>query len=155
MKKLLLFTLIFSFIGITSCTRDEESLEISQGEKELLVKQTLIELNKSAVKTGKFEKFLKSLSQKTTEGNLSGSEVEILIQEFLGDQSQTFLDLYYQLEELNMTGEEFLRIADQYEYLKQGVSSKLQKTSEGCGNSLACAVWDWLRRDPAPGNESS
>ncbi len=149
MKKLLLFTILFSLIGITSCTKDEENLELSQKEKELLVKQTLIELNKSAVKTGNFQQFMKSLSQKTVTNNLSGSEVEALFLEFLGDQSQVFLDLYYQLEALNMTGEEFTRIANQYEHLKSDVGSKLQKGSEGCGNSLPCSILDWLRREPA------
>ncbi|MBQ0732806.1 hypothetical protein [Aquimarina celericrescens] len=150
MKKLLLLTILFSLIGITSCTTDEENLEFSQEEKELLVKQALIELNKSAVKTGKFQQFMESLSQKTANDNLSSSDVETLFQEFLGDQSQTFLDLYYQLEAINMTGEEFTRIADQYEYLKSGVNSKHQKSTEGCGMSLGCAILDWLKQTSAP-----
>ncbi|MEW7291541.1 hypothetical protein [Aquimarina sp. 2304DJ70-9] len=142
MKKLLLFTLIFSLIGITSCTKDEEHLEISQEEKELLVKQTIIEFNKSAIETGKFQQFMTSVPQKTA----SGQDVEALFQEFLGEQSQTFLDLYYQLEAINMTGEEFKSIADQYEYLRLDIGISLGKSSSGSCNygELACAIKDWV-----------
>ncbi len=148
MKKLLLFTLIFSFITITSCTRDEDVLEVSQEEKELLVKQTLIEFNKSAIKTGKLQQFLKSLSQKTANNNLSEPEVEALFQEFLGDQTQAFLDLYYQLEAMNMSGEEFGSIADQFEYLKLEMRNSLGKSasSRACESTtgLAAGILKWL-----------
>ncbi len=147
MKKLLLFTLIFSFVGITSCTKDEESIEISQEEKELIVKQTLIEFNKSAIKTGKLQKLMNSLTQKSSSENLSSSEVEILFQEFLGEQSQSFLDLYYQLEAMNMNGEEFANIADQFEYLKLEMRNSLDKSSSrSCDYSsgLLVGMLKWL-----------
>ncbi|MBQ4821802.1 hypothetical protein [Aquimarina sp. MMG016] len=153
MKKLLLLLSIITFVGLSSCSKDED-VGISQEEKEFLVKKTLIELNKSVIKTGKFEQFQKSLLQKTATDNLNGSDIEALFLEFLGDQSQTFLDLYYQLEAMNMTGEEFTRIADQYEYLILGVGSNLQKRSSDCSiSSLACSIWDWFRRAQEVAND--
>ncbi len=149
MKKLLLFTLIFSLIGITSCTKDEDHLEMSQEEKELLVKQTIIEFNKSAVETGDFYQFKESISQKYATDNSSEPDTEALFQEFLGKQSQAFLDLYYQLEALNMTGEEFTRIAHQYEYLKVEWRSNLGKRDylyASCNNSLSCALEEWFTK---------
>ncbi len=145
MKKLLLFTLIFTFIGISSCTKDEEHLDISQEEKELLVKQTIIEFNKSAIETGKFQKFMTSISQKTS----GDQDVEALFREFLGEQSQAFLDLYYQLEAMNMTGEEFTQIAHKYDYLRLDTRINFGKSSNSCGNSgnngsLLCAILDFI-----------
>lgn len=149
MKKLLLFTLIFSFIGITSCTKDDNELEISQEEKELLVKQTIIEFNKSAIETGEFQKFMNSVPQKTA----NGQDVEALFREFLGEQSQAFIDLYYQLEAMNMTGEEFTRIAYRYEYLRLEWRTNLDKSSSDCGNAtLLCALLDFLDHQAAVQN---
>ncbi len=149
MRKLLLFTFVISFLTITSCSRDEEALEVSQAEKEYLVKQMIIEFNKSAVKTGDFQRFMKSISQKNSAGSSNELDVEALFQEFLGEQSQAFLDLYYQLEALNMTGEEFKSIADQFEYLRlEMINTNSGKSSDsGCGenSTLVCAFLDWYR----------
>lgn len=153
MKKLLLL-FIATFVGLSSCSKDEIA-EISQEEKELLVKKILIELNESVVKTGKFEQFEKSLFQKTATDNLNVSEIEALFVEFVGGQSKVFLDLYYQLEAMNMTGEEFKLIADQFEYLRLETGSNLQKiSSESCISSLICGMIDWLRGEPASNDET-
>ncbi len=147
MRKLLLFAITFSLITITSCTRNEDIIDLSQEEKELLVKQTLIEFNKSAIKTGKLQKFVKSISQKTSVNNLSNSDVEIMFQEFLGDQTEVFLDLYYRLEAMDMTKEEFLDIANQFEYLKVEMRDNLVKNASyrACeGSSLAAGIMKWL-----------
>ncbi len=117
MRRLLLFTFIFSFIAIASCTRDQESTKVSQEEKEYLVKQTIIEFNNSAIKTGKYKEFIGSISQKSAKEPLNSAELETMIQEFLGDQTQAFLDVYYQLVALNMTAEELENIAYTLEYL--------------------------------------
>ncbi|GAA4277898.1 hypothetical protein GCM10022259_26220 [Aquimarina mytili] len=119
---------------------------MSQEEKELLVKQTIIEFNKSAIETGKFQQFMKSRYQKTATDTSSESVNQDLFEEFLGEQSQAFLDLYYQLEAMNMTGEEFRRIADQYEYLRIEIRNSLGKSSSaGCDlGSLWCAIEDWV-----------
>ncbi len=147
MKKLLLFTLFFSLIAITSCTKNEDTPELSQEEKELLVKHTLIEFNKSAIKTGKLHKFSMKLSQKTASGDLSNEELEALIQDFLGDQTQAFLDLYYQLLALNLTDNEFYEIAYQYEDLRLSFLENISgnKSNDHCnGVGYADTIMEWL-----------
>ncbi len=118
-------------IGVSSCTKDEVN-EISQAEKELLVKQTLIEFNKSAVKTGKYEKFVNVMSLKNSSNELNEEEIEALVQEFLGSQTQMFLDLFYKLESLNLTDEEFFHIANQLESLFINVSTGEGKQATCC-----------------------
>ncbi|WP_109436903.1 MULTISPECIES: hypothetical protein [Aquimarina] len=118
MRKLLLFTFIISFLTVGSCSRDEGSNEVSLTEKEYLVKQTIIEFNNSAVKTGKYHEFINSVAQKSASEPISPERLEAMIQEFLGDQARAFLDVYYQLKALNLTSEEFRSIASQFEYLR-------------------------------------
>ncbi|MDY8137230.1 hypothetical protein [Aquimarina sp. 2201CG5-10] len=133
MKKLLLFTFWISLLFITSCSKDDRSEEILSAQKEYLVKQTIIEFNKSAIKTGKYETFINSFSEKSASGELSQTEIELLIQEFLGNQTEEFLNVYYQLEALNLTAEEFYSIADQFEDLRIyliGLSSN--RSQRGC-----------------------
>ncbi|WP_143273619.1 hypothetical protein [Aquimarina sp. MAR_2010_214] len=130
MRKLLLFTFILSFITVVSCSKDEEDTKVSQDEKEYLVKQTIIEFNNSAIKTGKYEAFIKDVSQKSATTPLNKAELKMLIQNFLGDQTQKFLDVYYQLEALELTSEEFYGIAHQFEYLR--LTGILDKTQGGC-----------------------
>ncbi len=144
MRKLLLFLIAVSVIGISSCTRDEVD-EISQEEKTLLVKETLIELNKS-VKSGEYQKFFTVLSKKSAVETLSEEEVEALFLQMLGENSQTFVNLYFQLKAINMTGEEFLKIAHQFEYLKPNYDGKLFKesVSSSCWEALICAFFDWV-----------
>ncbi len=152
MRKFLLFTLVISFLGTVSCSKDEEHTEVSQEEKEYLVKQTLIEFNKSAVKTGKYKEYINSLRQKSTEEQLSEAEKEALLQEFLGDQTNVFLDLYYQLEALNLTPQEFYDIADQFEYLRLNILVNVSKNPGDCGtsSSLYGTFLDWISGCPLP-----
>ena len=147
MRKLLLFLITVSVIGISSCTRDDVE-EISQAEKELLVEQMLIELNKSA-KAGKYQKFVTVVSQKSATESLSEAEVEALFLEIVGEDAQIFVDLYFQLKAINMTGEEFKSIAEQFEYLRPNFGSKISKDSdsEECDvyvPSLICQFTKWL-----------
>lgn len=130
MRKLLLFTCVISFLTVASCSRDEESRQVSLAEKEYLVKQTIIEFNNSAVKTGKYEAFINDVSQKSVTAPLSQVELEVMLQGFLGDQTQEFLDVYYQLEALKLSSEEFYSIAHQFEYLR--LTGILDKTQGGC-----------------------
>ncbi len=136
MKKLLLFTLVFFFIAITSCTRDEEIPEVSQEEKEHLVEKVLVEFNKSAIKTGKYQEFINSAVQKTTSSSFNRSELEVMVENFFGDQTQSFLDAYDRLEALNLTSEEFHQIAHRFEYLRIYVGSN---KALGC-----CEIGDYL-----------
>ncbi|WP_282080249.1 hypothetical protein [Aquimarina algiphila] len=140
MRKLLLFIFVTSLFVVGSCSKDkdEESIEVSPADKKYLVKQTLIEFNNSAVKTGKYEVFISSVAQKSALGQLSPAELEELWQEFLGDQTQAFLDVYYQLVALNITPEEFISIANQFEYLRSDILRGLGKNSKSpCGISDA------------------
>ncbi|WP_074410132.1 hypothetical protein [Aquimarina megaterium] len=132
MRKLLLFTCIISFLTVISCSRDEETTQVSLTEKEYLVKQTIIEFTNSAIKTGKYEAFIKNVSQKSATASLSQVELEAMIQEFLGDQTQAFLDVYYQLVALNMTAEEFESIAHQFEYLILNLVTNSGKEDSSC-----------------------
>ncbi|WP_024771187.1 hypothetical protein [Aquimarina macrocephali] len=136
MRKLLLFTCVISFLIVVSCSRDEESTQVSLTEKEYLVKQTIIEFNNSAIKTGKYEAFIKDISQKSATAPLNPIELEAMVQEFLGDQTQAFLDVYYQLVTLNMTVEEFYSIANQFEYLRINIKTNFDKN----GNSDCCSA---------------
>lgn len=131
MKKLLLFTCVISLLIVTSCSRDTDSTEVSLAEKEYLVKQALIEFNKSAIKTGKYDSFINKASQKSAVEELSPAELEALLQDFLGDQTQAFLNVYYQLEALNLTSEEFHSIASNFVYL-QIYRVNLSKDRAGC-----------------------
>lgn len=131
MRRLLLFTFILSFIAIGSCSKDDEDAKVSQEEKENLVKQTIIEFNNSAIKTGKYKEFVNSVNQKTATAPLSPVELEAMLQEFLGDQTQAFLDVYYQLEALNLTVEEFESIAYKFDYLIINIAY-LSKDVGGC-----------------------
>ncbi|WP_108808674.1 hypothetical protein [Aquimarina spinulae] len=134
MRKLLLFTCVISFLTVASCSREEESTQVSVTEKEYLVKQTIIEFNNSAIKTGKYEAFIGDVSQKSTTTPLSQAELEVMLQEFLGDQTQAFLEVYHQLEALNITDKEFYSIASQFEYLRLDIIKNLSKSaSEFCG----------------------
>jgi len=145
MRKFLLLTMIGTLLTITSCSKEESVEEISQEEKEQLVKETLIEFNKSAVKNGKFQVFKNTFRQKTADDQFTQEELETMVQEFLGDQTQDFLDLYYQLEALNITSEEFRSIADQYEELRLEIIENLNKRSRICGNgnSLFSEILAW------------
>lgn len=148
MRKLLLFLSIVAFVGLSSCSRDGVT-EISQEEKELLVKQTLIEFNNSAVVTGKLQNYLNSVAElKSRTANTSREELEALLQKFLGDQTQAFLDLYYQLEALNMTKEEFLSIAYLFEDLRLQIMGNLGKASsdEDCDqDGLINMILEYLK----------
>ncbi|WP_025664865.1 hypothetical protein [Aquimarina megaterium] len=135
MRKLLLFTCVISFLTVISCSRDEESTQVSLAEKEYLVKQTIIEFNNSAVKSGKYETFVNSVSEKSSTTPLNQAELEEMVQNFLGIQTQAFLDVYYQLVALNMTTEEFYNIADQFEYLRLNIKTKSSKNSGCCDAS--------------------
>ncbi|MCK8520814.1 hypothetical protein M0D21_04520 [Aquimarina sp. D1M17] len=141
MRKLLLFLSIVAFVGLSSCSKDEVT-EISQEEKELLVKQTLIEFNNSAVKTGKLQSFAKIWTSKSA--TASEAELEEILQNFLGDQTQVFLDLFYELEALNLSSEEFHSIANKYDYLRSHI--RLNKNENGvCGVQGAVGDFlDWL-----------
>ena len=144
MRKLLLFLIAVSVIGISSCTKDEVN-EISQEEKVLLVKQMVVELDK-IVKAGKYQQFTFVLSQKTENENLSDEEVEALFLEIFGEKSHTFVNLYYQLKAINMTGEEFLSIANQFDFLileTKNVSGKSADYDCSIG-SVWCAILDWV-----------
>ncbi|SHI58504.1 hypothetical protein [Aquimarina spongiae] len=143
MRKLLLFLIAVSVIGISSCTKDDVE-EISQEEKILLVKQTLTELNKS-VKSGKYQEFVTVLAKKSATETLSEEEIEDLFVQIFGDNSQAFINLYFQLKAINMTGEEFLKIADQFEYLRPNLNAKMLKDSGASGcEYLWCALIDWV-----------
>ncbi|WP_271766402.1 hypothetical protein [Aquimarina algiphila] len=143
MRKLLLFICVISFLTVGSCSKEEESSEVSLTEKEYLVKQTIIEFKKSAIKTGKLNVFIRSISinQKSVEEPLSETELETMVQSFLGDQTQAFLDLYYQLIELNITGDEFRSISYQFEYLR-GIQTSSK--SSCCGASTGNEIVDVL-----------
>ncbi len=148
MRKLLLFTFVISLLGTVSCSKDEEHTEVSQEEKEYLVKQTLIEFNKSAVKTGKYREFINSVYQKSSLDQLTSTELEILLQDFLGDQTQQFLSVYYKLEALNLSSEEFLSIADQFEYLRINSTQESGKIGGCCAigsNSGDSLLGDLIR----------
>lgn len=141
MKKLLLFTCLFSFFIIISCSRKEESTEVSLTEKEYLVEQALIEFNKSAIKTGKYDKFINSVAQKSSMEPLSEDELEVMVSDFLGDQTQIFLDVYYQLVALNISQEEFYSISHQFEYLRFGTTSS-SKNGGCCGTGGSAGTAD-------------
>ncbi|WP_106794837.1 hypothetical protein [Aquimarina sp. Aq78] len=142
MRKLLLFTCVISFLTVISCSRDEESTQVSLTEKEYLVKQTIIEFNNSAVKTGKYEAFIKDVSQKSVTTPLNSVELEAMVQGFLGDQTQAFLDVYYQLVALNITPEEFHVIASQFEYLRLNVITSSNKSDGCCGTGGSVGTAD-------------
>ncbi len=157
MRKLLLFLSIIAFVGLSSCSKDEVT-EISQEEKELLVKQMIIEFNNSAVVTGKLQNYFDSVAElKSQENGTSEDELEALLQKFLGDQTQAFLDLYYQLEDMNMTGEEFLSIAHLFNDLRLQITANLGKSSETeCnGTSLLNTFLDWIRYCEAQESEAA
>ena len=125
MRKFLL-TLFFIHAVLSSCTVDR-SEEVIQ-DKEVLIEKTLFEFNKSAVKTGKYSKLIATLQDKT-----SDQEVQDSIEEFLGDQTETFIDLYNQLLALNLSDEEFYRIAYQFRNMFE-INS--EKELVGCCNAL-------------------
>ncbi len=133
MKKLLLFTCMISFIAIASCSREEESTEVSFTEKEDLVKKSLIEFNKSVVQTSGYNNFISSISQKSNNKQLTQDELEILIKDFLVFQNQNFTELYYKIIALDITPEEFRSIAHQFEYLKLKTISSINKQGGCCG----------------------
>ncbi len=135
MRTLLLFISVVSLLTLSSCSNDEALQEITQAEKEQLVKQTIVEFNKSAVKTGNYEVFIRDLTKRTKTTELSQSELEILLQDFLSQQSVEFKNLYYQLESLNLTATEFYGIADQFEYLRTDILKSLKSSSE---TSVGC-----------------
>ncbi|WP_271784011.1 hypothetical protein [Aquimarina algiphila] len=149
MRKLLLFTCIISFLTVGSCSRDEEPTEVSLTEKEYLVKQTIIEFNNSAIKTGKYKGFVNSVAQKSAVEELNSGELEVLLEEFLGEQTQAFLDVYYQLVALNITPEEFYNIASQFEYLRLNITLNRDKGSGGCcsaggDGNIFVALYNWV-----------
>ncbi|TSE06217.1 hypothetical protein [Aquimarina algiphila] len=147
MRKLLLFIFVTSLFVVESCSKHEEYTEVSLTEKEYLVEQTLIEFNNSAIKTGKYDRLINSISQKSTTESLSQAELEVMLQEFLGEQTQAFLSVYYQLEALGITAEEFYSIAHQFEYLRLDISSNGEKKSGNCSGgpaSLLSAIINWF-----------
>lgn len=135
MKKQLLFIVGLFLLTIISCSK-EDSSEITISEKEDLVKQTLIEFNNSAVKTGKLDDFTKIISRKSSEKDFTTIQLEVLFQDFLGDQTQEFINLYNILIDLEITPEEFFIIASQFDYLRINLRMSLSKES----NSDACSI---------------
>ncbi len=135
MKKQLLFIVGLFLLTIISCSK-EDSSEITISEKEDFVKQTLIEFNNSAVKTGKLDDFTKIISRKPSEKEFSTIELEALFQDFLGDQTQEFINLYNILIDLEITPDEFFLIANQFDYLRINLRMDASKES----NSDACSV---------------
>ena len=133
MRKLLLFLMAIAVIGVSSCTKDAVD-EISQEEKEFIVKNTLIEFSKSAIKSGKYTALVNKASLKTENDYLPPEELEKLVEEFLGEQTKTFLNFYYMLVELNLSTEEFLAIAEQFEYLRPSLYGNFGKNDSDCCN---------------------
>ncbi len=148
MKKLLFIASIIFLLIFSSCSQSEYSIENSISEKEYLVEQTLIEFNKSAIKTGAYSNLVASVSDKSSTGQLSQFEVDDMIQDFLSIQTQEFLDVYYKLEALNLTEEEFFSIANQFKGLKQiSISNNLEKGPAhggGCATSRAITPFTFL-----------
>ncbi|WP_438422891.1 hypothetical protein [Aquimarina macrocephali] len=146
MRKLLLFIYIISFITTFSCSKDERAYETLQEDKELIVKQTLVEFNKSAIRTGRLQKFTKSLYQKSLNTGINDQELELVIKKFMGDQTQAFLDLYHQLNALNVTPEEFYSIAHQFGYLRLDTKELDKSSSDICnsGGGLLVAIFDFV-----------
>ncbi|WP_281987421.1 hypothetical protein [Aquimarina aggregata] len=142
MKKQLLFIIGFFLLTIISCSK-EESNEISISEKEYLVKQTLIEFNNSAVKTGKYDLLITKLSQESLKQEDSQIKLENILREFLGDQTQAFSDIYYQLVATSMTSEEFKSIARQFEDLIVNISTA-SKDKDGCCSTVIPEVFSYL-----------
>ncbi|AXT60179.1 hypothetical protein D1816_07390 [Aquimarina sp. AD10] len=150
MKKHLLFIVGFFLLTIISCSK-EESSEILLSEKENVVKQTLISFNNSAVKTKKYKVFINELSRKSNISDLTPEELDLLVDEFLKEQTQEFQQLYYKLAELNLTSEEFSIIASEFDYLRIDNNFKLNKGRICCeisgglesnGNPLG-SVFKW------------
>ncbi|WP_109300214.1 hypothetical protein [Aquimarina sp. AU474] len=140
MKKLLLFISAIALLGISSCSKNDVN-EISQAEKENLVKHAIIEFNKSAIKTGKYQVLISEIAQKSVTGDLD--DLEELLQEFLGDQTQSFLNVYYKILELNLTEDEFFAIANQFEYLRIDTTGASKEDTDGC-----CTLADSSDNDP-------
>ncbi|RZS93471.1 hypothetical protein [Aquimarina brevivitae] len=146
MKKLLpliLICLLFSY----SCS--DQIDEIDQNDKELLVKEVVIEFNKSAVKTGKYKAFIEEYAQKSAKKQLSDDEIRVLVGEFLGDQTESFLIVYHELLKLDLTPEEFYAIASQFRDMFNGVKNPngTNSSSNSNSNSSCCQLSDEIEEN--------
>ena len=112
MRKLLLTLFIISY-SFSSCSSDT-SIGNDIQDKKLLVKNTLIEFNKSAIKTGKYDKLMNTLK---SADKMSDEELENLFMDFFGGLSDKFTSFYNQLEALGFTDEEFQQFASEYNYI--------------------------------------
>ena len=112
MRKLLLTLFIISYL-FSSCSSDT-SIGTDIQDKKLLVKNTLIEFNKSAIKTGKYDKLMNTLK---SSDKMSDQELEALFKEFFGGLSDRFTSLYNQIEVMGFTEEEFQQFAMEYSYI--------------------------------------
>ena len=124
MKKQLLFLILIGSLIFQSCSKNDE---IDQDAKEIIVRKTLIEFNKSAIKSGKYLDFVQKVNYKSSQQELTDEEIKTLIDEFLGEQTNDFIKVYNELVKLNLSTEEFYTIASQY---KEVFDSNLKNQSQ-------------------------
>ena len=116
MKKILLFFIIL-YVSVISCNEEDANIQDDISTKEL-VKNALIEFNKSAVKTGKYKDYLHRKNENKEDHNLAPEELERLVQDFLGDQTPEFIEAYNKLVDLKITSEEFKLISSEFDYMR-------------------------------------
>lgn len=139
MKKIIFF-LIGVSISFCSCNTEDTNIQNDISTKEL-VKKAIIEFDKSAVKTGKYEGylFLRNKEQQTEDFALE--RMELLVQNFLSEQTPEFIDVYTKLVNLGITADEFRTISSDFEYLRLEFQSN-NKEFQCCGDSPRATLLD-------------
>jgi hypothetical protein len=134
-SKNIICTILFSFL-LFSCTTEENEVI----DKELTVKNLLTEYVNVVNNQPKYADFFNKAEtySKSSLNNNSTSEEELL--NLLSTINPEFLNLYEKVQGLNLTKEEFLEIANNYENLLSSNMDSYSAKKVPFQNAIACGV---------------
>lgn len=128
MKTKLLF-LGCLLLFISSCSVEDSNPDNSLTETELIVKKSM-EAFYLASKSASFKKFVNGVKSKSEYSELTEEEYQRLLDEFLSQQPQELVDLYYLLISLDLSDNEILEIALRFKEEILGKSEESSKETE-------------------------
>lgn len=141
MKTKLLYVTSFVLVLFTSCSIEEDVVEISTDEREATVIKLFDSFSKVAVGSTGYTKFVQSLQNKSSSDAWTEEEIQQLELEFLSQQSSEFVQLYYYVVRLNLSEEELRSIIIDYAFLLN--KTAIEKNEKGMrNNSDECTIYE-------------
>ena len=135
MKTKLLYTVSVILLLSVSCSVEQNDTETLEQEKELKVKSLAKAFKEDIIPSKSFKEFTRNLQTKSSEA-LTVDEIAQLEQEFLSQQSEEFVELYYYVKELDLSEEELRVIIVEYlSSINKSDNGDTKNESEDCVGS--------------------